>query len=52
MFKKVFNRIRVNFRETKSERSATGSYRGYQNKIRSFINKANIVNRLRKDRIK
>lgn len=40
MFRRVFKRIRLNFRETKSERVATQSYRDYHKRIRKFFTKA------------
>ena len=48
MLRKEFNRIRLNFRETKSERAATTSYRGYRNRIKRLITKANIIGRFKK----
>lgn len=49
MLRKVFNRVRINFRNTKSERSANQSYRNYHMRIKHLFNKANIFNKFKKD---
>lgn len=48
MIKRFLKRVTVNFRQTRSERVATQSYRDYHNKMRRLINKANIFKKLNK----
>lgn len=38
MFKKIFNRIKINFKQSPSERRAEGIYKNYHKRIEKYFN--------------
>jgi hypothetical protein len=44
MIHKILNRVRVNFRQSRSDRSATGQYRNYKKSVTHLFKKVPLFN--------